>query len=67
MENIIEQLTAERDRLNTAISILTVNGSSPFTVNKKRRGRKKLTAAAKKRISQAMKKRWAERKKGVKK
>ena len=57
---IIAALEAERDRLNQAIAALqrgkTVSGKSD-------RRRRPLSAAARRRIGLAMKKRWAERKK----
>jgi hypothetical protein len=60
---IIAKLEEERDRLNEAIAALT-NGTG------KRRGRppgsgkkRHQSAAARRRISLAMKKKWAERKK----
>lgn len=57
-QQIVVELEAERDRLDRAIAAL--RGS-----NGRRRGRKRgshLSAAAKRRISKMMKKRWAERK-----
>jgi len=59
-EEIIQQLEDERDRLNTAISALT-NSTG------KRRGRppggkRHMSVEARRKISQAQKKRWAERK-----
>jgi len=55
---IIEQLEAERDRLTEAIAALQRSRST----RGRRRGRR-LSAAARKRISEGMKKRWAQRKK----
>ena len=59
---IIAELEAERDRLNQAIAALQRRqGGRPAG---KPDGRKRhLSAAARKRIGAAMKKRWAERKK----
>jgi hypothetical protein len=62
---IIAELEAERDRLNRAIAALQVSGGGRGrTIAKEANGRKRhLSAAARKRISEAMKKRWAARKK----
>lgn len=63
-QSIIAELEAERDRLTSAIEALQDSrgkrGRPAGTTN----GRKRhLSAAARKRIGEAMKKRWAERKK----
>jgi len=65
-QQIISELEAERDRLDQAISALrgSVRGRRGAPGN--RRGRRKLSAAAKRRISEMMKKRWAERKRAMK-
>ncbi|HLY93023.1 MAG TPA: hypothetical protein VKQ89_07180 [Candidatus Angelobacter sp.] len=67
-QQIISELEAERDRLEQAISAL--RGSMGRRVNagfgRGRRGRRRLSAAAKRRISEMMKKRWAERKRAAK-
>ncbi|HET7871314.1 MAG TPA: hypothetical protein VFL42_02310 [Terriglobales bacterium] len=64
-QQIISELEAERDRLEQAISAL--RGSLRTRGNGRgRRGRRRLSPAAKKRISEQMKKRWAERKKAMK-
>ena len=73
IERIVAELEQERDRINQAISslkrvnspasarkITAANGSS----ERKRNGR--MSAAARKRLSQVMKKRWAERRKKTK-
>jgi len=61
---IIDELTAQRDRLDRAIAALQGKGNSRLTVSGKRdRRKRKLSAAARLKIGQAMKKRWAERKK----
>jgi hypothetical protein len=63
---IIEELEAERDRLNQAIAALQSSRPRPGrpAASGTRDGRKRhLSAAARKRIGEAMKKRWAERKK----
>jgi hypothetical protein len=62
-QSIIAELEAERNRLNTAIAALqSSQGKRGGTGNP--HGRKRhLSAAARRRIGLAMKKRWAERKK----
>jgi hypothetical protein len=61
--SIIAELEAERDRLNTAISALQGRHGKRGRPAGKTDGRKRhLSAAARKRIGEAMKKRWAERK-----
>jgi hypothetical protein len=68
-QQIITELEAERERLDQAISAL--RGSMTARrgaggLGKGRRGRRRLSAAAKRRISEMMKKRWAERKRAAK-
>jgi len=62
---IIAELEARRDRINSAIEALQGGGGKrpgPKPAN----GRKRhLSAAARKRISDAMKKKWAQRKKAA--
>ncbi len=68
-QQIISELEAERDRLEQAISALrgSLGGRrGPGAAGRGRRGRRRLSAAAKRRISEMMKKRWAERKKAMK-
>jgi len=64
---IISELEGERDRLEQAISALrgSMQGRR-FAAGPGRRGRRRLSAAAKRRISEMMKKRWAERKRAMK-
>ena len=63
---IIVELEAERDRLNNAIAALQRSQGEPGRTSGKPDGRRwHLSAAARKRIGQAMKKRWAEGKKAV--
>jgi len=63
IQTIIAELTAERDRLNQAIAALQGNGRGRRSIAKSRNGRKRqLTAAQRKRIGDAMRKRWAARK-----
>lgn len=72
VEKIIAELKLERDRLDRAIEALEGGGpgrsaagasmaASPSAPLGKKRGR--LTPAGRKRLSEAMKKRWAERRK----
>jgi len=69
-QQIISELESERDRLEQAISAL--KGSmgrrtgGAAGLGRGRRGRRRLSAAAKRRISEMMKKRWAERKRAAK-
>jgi hypothetical protein len=68
-QQIISELEAERDRLEQAISALrgSLSGrGAGAAAGPGRRGRRRLSAAAKRRISEMMKKRWAERKKAMK-
>jgi len=64
-QTIIAELEAERDRLNIAIAALqSSQGKRGGTALGKPYGRRRhLSAAARRRIGMAMKKRWAERKK----
>jgi exonuclease VII small subunit len=66
-EAIIAELEAERDRLNQAIAALQSSlGKRGRRASGKLDGRKRhLSAAARRRISKAMKKRWAARKKSA--
>jgi len=66
-EAIIRELEAERDRLNQAIAALqSSHGKHGRTASGNPDGRRRhLSAAARKRISNAMKKRWAARKKAA--
>jgi hypothetical protein len=61
--SIVTALEAERDRLNSAIMALQGQGRNlSRTVNGAKRT---LSASARKRISEAQRKRWAARKKGA--
>ena len=66
-QQIISELESERDRLDQAINALrgSMRGRRG-PVGRGRRGRRHLSAAAKRRISEMMKKRWAERKRAMK-
>jgi hypothetical protein len=72
-KRILAELKSERGRIDAAITALEAlaGGSAPAApvaqpapVAKTRRGRK-LTAAGRKKLSDNMKKRWAERKKAA--
>ncbi|HEY3768145.1 MAG TPA: hypothetical protein VGN44_05690 [Candidatus Angelobacter sp.] len=63
-QQLIAELETERTRIDHAISALRGNvRTSNRTHNVVGTGKRHLSAAAKRTISQAMKKRWAERKK----
>jgi hypothetical protein len=64
-QSIIAELEAERDRLNSALAALqSSQGKRGGTASGKPYGRRRhLSAAARRKIGLAMKKRWAERKK----
>jgi hypothetical protein len=69
--DILRELENERDRIDAAIRALTggVNGRRRAARNEPgvgRRGRRKLSAAARKRISEAAHARWAKAKKAGK-
>jgi hypothetical protein len=62
--SIVAELEAERDRLNSAIAALqSSQGGRSGRASGKSYGRRHLSAAARRKIGLAMKKRWAERKK----
>jgi hypothetical protein len=74
LEKIVAELEQERDRLNQAIALLkernfpanarkTAAGDDRGSVARRGRG---LTAAGRKRLSELMKKRWAERRRKAK-
>lgn len=60
-QTIISELEAERDRLDQAINAL--QGHRRYGRRPGRKPRRHLTAAARKRISEGMKKRWGAAKK----
>jgi hypothetical protein len=67
-QSILNELRAQRDRLNTAIAALEGStgmrgrrSSNSFPTRRRRR----MSAAARARISRAMKARWAAKKKGA--
>lgn len=68
IDTILVQLKAERDRLNKAIAALEgINSDVPASrtvapPKARKRSRHKMTAEAKKRIGEAKKKWWAQRK-----
>ena len=73
IQNIVADLKRERDRLNSAIAALegagprrrgrpAGSGAGSSSAPKGRRPRRHMSASARKRISEMMKQRWAERK-----
>lgn len=68
VNQIVAELEEERDRLDVAIAALQGAGGStrrrgrPAGISKGR-GRRRMSAAARRRISEGMKARWAARKK----
>ncbi|HZP22080.1 MAG TPA: hypothetical protein VFB04_01460 [Terriglobales bacterium] len=79
IQNILADLKRERDRLNSAITALEgparrrgrpagsgAGSSSSSSASSGRRPRRHMSAAARKRISEMMKQRWAERKRKAK-
>jgi hypothetical protein len=69
LDRILKELEGERDRLDRAIALLRgmksprgarKTAASSTTIKPRRRG---LTTAGRKRLSEMMKKRWAERRK----
>ncbi len=59
LENLIASLESERDAVSRAIDALASGGAN------RRRRRRRRSAEARKRISEAMKRSWAERRKKV--
>ena len=65
LKNVIADLRKERDRIDQAIAAMEgISGGA--TAGPGRRRRRRLSAAARKRISEGMRARWAERKKKAK-
>ena len=66
IEAIVRELKAERDRLDGAIAALDgrANGRGSMTA---RPARRQMSAAARRRISEGMKRRWASGKMGKRK
>ena len=60
---IIAELEAERDRLNNAIAALQSSQAGLGRARQHNGRRRRLSAAARRKIGLGMKKRWAERKK----
>ncbi len=71
IETILAELRAERQRIDSAIAALEGGGRSSAGrgpgIGRKRRGPRKMSAEARKRISDAQKARWAKVKKASKK
>ena len=71
IQNILNDLRRERDRLDKAIAALEETGGPrrrgrPVGSGTKSRPRRHMSASARKRISEMMKQRWAERKRKAK-
>jgi hypothetical protein len=67
INSIVDELTQQRDRISAAITALTgTNHVQPKPSTTERKKRNKLSAAAKRRMSLAMKARWAKAKKAGK-
>jgi exonuclease VII small subunit len=60
---IVQELEAERDRLESAIAALTGGRAHIQRAQPIGGGKRHLSVAARKKIGEAMRKRWAERKK----
>ncbi len=66
IQSLLAELKHERDRIEQAISALEGLGTGGRTTTAKgRKGRRHMSADARARISAAMKKRWAQRKKAA--
>lgn len=57
IDRILEELKAERDRVNRAIEALGASSTTPR--RRGRRGKRRLSAEGRRRISEAAKRRWA--------
>ena len=70
-EQILQQLREERDRLTSAINALEGSAGRTYTPRATAKKSKSkgggITAAGRRRLSELMKKRWAERRKAAKK
>jgi hypothetical protein len=62
---IIAELEARRDQINSAIDALRSSGGKRGSAKAKDGRKRRLSAAARKRISDAMKKKWAQRKRAA--
>jgi hypothetical protein len=70
LARIVSELKTERDRISRAIALLenestrtTRRVATPIKMAPSKKRRRGLTPAGRKRLSEAMKKRWADRKK----
>lgn len=67
LEKIVEDLKRERDRLIHVITLLSGDSAAPRKTARKRatKGKRRggMTSAGRRRLSLAMKRRWAERRK----
>ena len=68
ISEILSSLREQLSRIDKAIAALESSGRDRLgrrpTRNGRRRGRRRMSAAAKRRISEAMKKRWAQKRTG---
>jgi hypothetical protein len=62
IQTIIAQLETERDRLDQAISALQGSKRGPARPMARRKGPRRLSAAARKKIAESAKRRWAKAK-----
>jgi hypothetical protein len=72
LARIVSELKSERDRISRAIALLeneatrtTRSVATPIKMAPSKKRRRGLTPAGRKRLSEAMKKRWADRKKKI--
>lgn len=66
IQNILGELEEERNRITAAIEALSGNGKARTRTYSDGRGRRRLSAAAKKAIGDKMKEVWAKRKRAAK-
>jgi hypothetical protein len=62
IELILSEIDSEISRLQQVRSLLTQNGAKPATTKAVKRGRRTMSADARKRIADAQKARWAKQK-----
>ena len=63
---LIRQLTDERNRIDAAIKLLTGSSTTtPIKAPKAGRKRKKMSAETRKKMAEAQRKRWAVKRKGA--
>ena len=62
IQRILEHLKAERDRLDNAITALDGARPNSAVIGRRHTGKRKMSAAGRRRLSEMMKARWAARK-----